>query len=363
MARAVVRSQVQGQVVDAESGAPLSNATVRVDGRRERVRVDAHGRFGLPVSLGEQVVVVATAPRYKHVAVTAVGRMGFSPDDRLTLALESSPVGRIEGELLFRGLPPENVTVFLNLERHRMLYGNGRFALEEVNVGRYEIGLAVPVDGREGIPLRYESVTVEAGETSTVRLKCPIPARVTGRVRLVDGQALGLATLRLGRLLIPTDADGRFDCHILLAGAHSVVVYHPRYGPHDAGSFRVAEGEERRGLEFVVTPHGRALLELTLEAEGAPVEGAQVSLALLTEEDENPAATGAIAERLKGRLRGGGDRRGGRSDAAGKLRFDHLASGRYRLMVLGAAGRVTRDLVLVGAELKVVRLELEAQPR
>jgi TonB-linked SusC/RagA family outer membrane protein len=97
---AVASAQLQerhitGQVVEAASGAPVSEAAVQVRGRGFVIRTDSRGQFSLRVAMGAAVLVVRR-PGFREVEATV-------PSDSVRIRIEITPSVRNMDEVVVTG--------------------------------------------------------------------------------------------------------------------------------------------------------------------------------------------------------------------------------------------------------------------
>jgi hypothetical protein len=144
---------------------------------------------------------------------------------------------------------------------------------------------------------------------------------------------------------IPTDADGQFEIDGLSQGRYVVSAEHADFS---------------EASQLVDVKEGLAAAELRLQSGGAlggvvmsearrPLPGAQVGL--------EPAGEGGM-----GGMRMPGDAKAAVTDGQGRFRFDHLTSGRYRVVAsLRSRSSQPLDVVLQASEAKDdLQLQLQA---
>jgi hypothetical protein len=179
----------------------------------------------------------------------------------------------------------------------------------------------------------------------------------TGTLRTLTG---AVAMLSAGedaaaRYLTSTDSDGRFEFHGLPAGAYTLEVSLAGYRVGRKGALQVRppfrsivalyleRGAATQGAEPAARPGSAAGGPSAPSAGGAP--GAQEGVAAggapltvtLSDRERKPIPEGLVAVVP---VEGEGERRYGRTDAAGRIEFESLPPRRYRLTA-GAPGYLT----------------------
>jgi protocatechuate 3,4-dioxygenase beta subunit len=245
-------------------------------------------------------------------------------------------------------------------QREQLHSEDGSFVLDEVSPGTWEVN----VDAKGYQAGRVGGVVVEAGQTKDgVLVKLSRGSGIRGRVldamssrpipdvRVTAETAGGQVRMPMLDLLnggggVPTDADGQFEIDGLSQGRYVVSAEHPDFS--DAS-------------QLVEVKEGLAAAELRLQAGGAlggvvmsetrrALPGAQVVL--------EPAGEGGLGGRRMIMDEG----KAAVSDAQGRFRFDHLTSGRYRVIasLRGRASQPT-DVVLQASESRDdLQLQLQA---
>ncbi len=209
-------------------------------------------------------------------------------------------------------------------ETHLVESPDGRFALEEVPAGKwevvvtakgYQVGRAAGIvveeaTTTEGVEVRVAPGSVLRGVVKDARTRRGIPdARVRVRGETGDaGPSQGSGGLF-------TDAEGRFEAEGLAPGKVTVTAEHADYTSRTENAV-LAEGGS--SVEVALS-HGSALAGVVVSETRQPVAGASVVL-------QGGAARGGAY--------GGSDET--TTDGAGRFRFDHLSPARYTLRASGS---------------------------
>jgi large repetitive protein len=206
---------------------------------------------------------------------------------------------------------------------------DGVFAFEDVPPGNWD----VVVRAKTYQTARTGGVAVVPGETKSIEVKAARGLVIRGRV--VDqksGRGVQEASVSAregggggGMFVLDmpggggrggdslTDADGRFELADLAPGTYQLTSRHSQYSD---GSGRVVL-EDKDGTAEIVVSTGGVIAGVVMSSQGAPLSGADVTLA-------GGADGGGI--RLNGI-----DGQGALTDGNGRFRFEHLAAGRYRV--------------------------------
>jgi protocatechuate 3,4-dioxygenase beta subunit len=225
---------------------------------------------------------------------------------------------------------------------------DGRFALEEVPAGKwevvvtakgYQVGRAAAIvveeaTTTEGVEVRVAPGSVLRGVVKDARSRRGIPdARV--RVRGETGDAG--ASQGSGGLF--TDVEGRFEAEGLAPGKVAVTAEHADYTSRRESAV-LAEGGS--SVEIALS-RGSALGGVVLSETRQPVSGAAVSL-------QGGAPRGGSF--------GGSDET--TTDGAGRFRFDHLSPARYKLRagLSGQSSEPAEAVVVEGESVPDVTLVL-----
>ncbi len=233
-------------------------------------------------------------------------------------------------------------------EAHPVESPDGRFALEEVPAGKwevvvtakgYQVGRAAGVVVEEatttdGVEVRVAPGSALGGVVKDARTRRGIP---DARVRVVG--ETGPAFSPPGSEGLVTDVDGRFEVEGLAPGKVTVTAEHADYTPRTENAV-LAEGGSR--VEIALS-HGSALAGVVFSETRQPVPGASVTL-----QGGAPRAGSW----------GGGDET--TTDGAGRFRFDHLSPARYtlRASMSGQASEAAEAVVVEGEPSAEVTLVL-----
>ncbi|MFL6231665.1 MAG: carboxypeptidase regulatory-like domain-containing protein [Thermoanaerobaculia bacterium] len=294
---------VSGKVVSARDGRPVPGALAWLDIDTATVaRAGTDGTFRLPnLPEGERAVFAAAPGFIDAYSQTTGGRLP-------TLALEPrlraggvvvDEAGRpVAGARLKATLLPG-----VGLSRGPAVYGTGGFARSNGS-GRFQLtnlaaGAAYELrTEREGLaPARQELPAREPGAQAP-ELRIVLRAGRTafgvvvdaGRRPLAGAQASlqpaaaadPIAHLRASRgkperySAPPTGADGRFELRDLPAGTFDLVIRGRGFAPLTVPALAIPEGKGATDLGTVALAAGAALRGLVVDAQGHPVEGAEV---------------------------------------------------------------------------------------
>ncbi len=290
-----------GRVVSARNGRPVPGALawLNVDASQV-VRAGTDGTFRFPHLPEEAGVVFATAPGF-------LGASGPTSGGRVpTLRLE--PRLRIAGVVVDEaGRPVAGARLratFLNGSRVSAGVASsggsarsdpsGRFLLRSLAAGAiYELrtereGFAparqeLPPH-QAGAPVPELRIVLRAGRTAfgvvidsgrrpvagaQAALQPAAPANPTARMRALRAKPERYSGL-------PTDADGRFELKDLPAGTFDLVVRGRGFAPLTVPALAIPAGKGAVDLGTVMLAPGATVRGLVVDAQGNPVEGAEV---------------------------------------------------------------------------------------
>ena len=215
---------ISGQVVNADTGAPLENADVGAG--RISVRTNAAGEFELQRVPAGDVSVLASKAVHINDSISVSLAAGAS--ERVTLRLQPITWGIVTGVVVDAETqrPLANAEVVVGIQSVRT-DSAGRFRAEKVPAGSLRVAGKMPA---------YEagSVTTElqADAERDVRLAL-VPIKIgdiTGTV--VDaktGEPISQARVTTGRFAAETGAAGRFSFESVATGNNTVAARHPDY--------------------------------------------------------------------------------------------------------------------------------------
>jgi hypothetical protein len=209
---------------------------------------------------------------------------------------------RVQGRVVTAsGQPVEDARVSGSFETSTG--GGGMMSLGEATVtgadGRFELKRSMP--GTMRITARHEQLgsaqlgpePLKAGEARTLELRLQPGASISGVVRTDDGKpaaAVRITSLvrdmRMGLDAVDVSGpDGRYRLSGLPAARVTVVAQRsgqlnlgPEDQPHQK-TVTLADGEQRTGVDLVVSPAGLAIKGVILDPAGKPVAGAIISAA------------------------------------------------------------------------------------
>ena len=262
---------LEGQVLDADSGQVLAGASVAVGDRQ--ATADDQGRFrllGLPAG---DLNLSAAAERYKPASQALSLAEGETAG--VTIRLAPVTTGWIAGLVLDAetGAPLPGATVFIGDERLRA-GPDGAFRSGELAEGE-----ALVTAQHEGYRPEKMNLRVFAGqEVGAVLELAPITTGSLALTVLDDetGQPLEGAIVRILDREGRTDAGGRVRFAEIPAGGHSVVADHPGHVPGEAALRirRAAETEAELRLKPILT--GDVVGRVINARDGSPVPGAAI---------------------------------------------------------------------------------------
>ena len=336
------------------SAMPEADGTFRIEGLREGETYDLQ-LFGGGSGYGlgpRKAGILAPADGVEWV-VEGTGRIeGSAVDGKTGQPLSAFEVSYQSDALGMGGVfrVPRGGSRFTGGtgETHLVESPDGRFALEEVPAGKWEVvvtakgyqvghaaGIVVEeATTTEGVEVRVAPGSVLRGVVKDARTRRGIPdARVRVRGETGDaGPSQGSGGLF-------TDAEGRFEAEGLAPGKVTVTAEHADYTARTENAV-LAEGGS--SVEIALS-RGSALAGVVLSETRQPVPGATVVLQ-------------------------GGAPRGGpysgsdetTADGAGRFRFDHLSPARYtlRASMSGQASEAAEAVVVEGEPSAEVTLVL-----
>jgi len=170
--------RLHGQVLDAESGAPVRGAAVTLaettgaPARARCVAADEHGRFTIPLPRGADALLVVDAPSYVPEVLGAPTRLA-------PLVVRLARAGAISGRLAGAGGVPAAGVRVVAVSRAAMdvrdgtTDGAGRFSLDGLRPGRYLVtAMAGGGPAPHGIAAAFADV--RAGATTQVALRAHV---------------------------------------------------------------------------------------------------------------------------------------------------------------------------------------------
>ncbi len=289
-------ARLEGTVVDAR-GAPVPGAVVRVVldeglGRTlaRQTTVDSQGAFRMEDLPRKRVAVAAV-----HDAASSSTRyVDLSRDGAgVELVLDATGVvrGRVEfangesvGEAVIVAEPASalvrgRVESTLRGKHVTVADPGGRFEVRGLVHGTYLLRAAAP-----GTPLHQRvawmgtPVRAETGGSEVV-LRMRRGGSLSGQVRLEDGAVPSAftVTLRGGSGTSFGGGDGRFQVNGIPAGEYTVFVSGPGFLTKSLPALKVEEDQDTN-LGAVSLSRGRRLTGRVVNAAGAPVQGATVTV-------------------------------------------------------------------------------------
>ena len=378
-------SRVAGRTLD-QSGAPL--AGVRVEVRAAgftspwNIESDADGRFLFDTLPPEGPFELAA--RHRGYSESRQAVLPGQPELEVRLARVSRIAGRViapdgsaaggaEVQIAGSGLWPARVL---------SAGTDGRFALEDIRAGVYEVRAHL----NDWVAEPRRGLTVEAGDQAFVTLALTEGVTLSGIVvDSTDGTplreaevAVAASTLETAPRRARTDDEGRFEVRGLLETPHRVSAAREGFVPA-----RDLEWEPGRPLRIALDP-GAVLAGVVIDEERRPIEGARIEVGG-DASDAQPiamgpelAGAGALTASLEGSLPGALEvvpgpvptipaasevvdalpslptAAGFYSDASGRFRVSGIAAGRVQLVASrrGYATSSTGRLFLAPGQLR-----------
>jgi len=286
-------------LVEDEQGEPIEGAELEVESRRLATVTDAAGRFHLSGLEGEKVGrLKVTAPGY------GVQTRKDIPLDGEPVRIRLRPAGAMEGRVFDAGTgqpiqvfvvraEPLRSGVEVLGEKTEQTFSDpeGRFLLENVSAGRYDVVIVAPDFLRETL----EQVEVRVGEET------PLPPVNLERGREVSGTVIdradgspveGAAVLvgpvgqstrwwGGGRALgnpfeTESDAEGRYRIAGIPPSDLNLYASHPDYA-REQHAVAFGEGEDSASVDILMGAGGTVEVTL-LDMEGDPVPGKRIQL-------------------------------------------------------------------------------------
>ena len=282
-------SVLEGRVVDAASGRPISAAVVRLDGAGgAQATGDAEGRYRFEGLAPDEYQLSVTADGYVHWhrSLLVTGRTqanaplqrGATVRGRVVLA-DGSPVP---------GAAITSSAWTLDDDRLKDVRTgvDGAFVLSPVEPGRVEVAAHHPAHGLA----RPASVEIAVGGVAEVVLRFEQGSSVSGRVLLDNGQPAAGALVSIaseesgGAWTAAAGPDGRYDLHALPPGAYQLLArpagtwssWSVTHSPERV-AVRLAERERKR-VDLTVAGGRLTIRGSVVDAAGQAVPGAEISV-------------------------------------------------------------------------------------
>ena len=282
---------IAGKVVDAR-GASVPFATIRIaqpgaelsPGRQ--ATADRQGEFlvrGLPRTR-VQVRAVSEEASSKLLDLDLSPR-ALARDVRLVVDETGTITGVVADE---RGQPIPEIQVtatadYLSNERATLAgvssgttNGAGEFTIRGLSQGSYRVRAVRPSGGSR--PWETPGVVAKPGDTN-VKVTLPAAATLAGKVALESGKPPALATVQIGyHVATPVAADGSFRIEELMPGSYDLRVVGPEFAELAQRDVKLDAGKVT-DLGTLTVFRGRTLVGRVLDASGAPVVDARVTVA------------------------------------------------------------------------------------
>ena len=314
---------LRGQVVDADSGKAITNATLTLVSNDKdestTLTVNGKGEFQVTVDAGNYTLRVASPEFYEPYSDRIV-KVGAAEPVNLGELKLTSTVGSIEGTVTdAEGNPLEDVELTIrNLENGAetsvTTNAKGKYTAGNRTVGRYEVAVTAPqgYDAPEA-----QEVPVERSKTATADFEvektpeAPQVGSVSGQVldnagKVVDGATVALKHRESGEAYPATvNAKGRFSAKELPAGEYSVIASADGYKAEGKPRVKVAAGKNRDigriNLVKDEAPQGTFRVVVRSKDQQKPVAQAVVVVSQGEDQrsyvtDENGEARGQLAE-------------------------------------------------------------------
>lgn len=314
---------LRGQVVDADTGKAITNATLTLVAAGETegtpLTVNGKGEFQVSVDAGEHTLRVQSPEFYEPYSDRIVKVGAAEPVDLGKIELTST-VGSIEGTVTdAQGNPLEGVELSIrNLENGAetsvTTNAKGKYTAGNRTVGRYEVAVTAPqgYDAPE-----TQEVPVERSTTATADFKvektpeAPQVGSVSGAVldtagKVVDGASVALKHRESGEAYPATvNAKGRFSAKELPTGEYSVIASADGYKAEGQPRVKVEAGKNRDigriNLVKDESPQGTFRVVVRSKDQQKPVAKAVVVVSQGEDQrsyvtDKNGEARGQLAE-------------------------------------------------------------------
>ena len=272
---------VRGTVVDATTGQPLPNATVRL-GAIE-ISTDANGDYVAERVPAGPVSVLATFNRYRDAQAT----IELSRDGTIEQSLELEPIttGTIIVTIVdsATGEPVGGAETMIG-QRAETADNAGSVTAEEVPAGQ----IIVNASARLYEPASAEATLEAAGESIVEIELVPITyGTITGTVvDSASGSPLANASVQFAGLELQSDTQGLFRAERVPAGTVSVVAELFRY-VSDQQTVELERGTEQQvalSLDPITTGTVRGIV--LNSTDGQPVQGATVTIGNLAAQSD-----------------------------------------------------------------------------
>lgn len=220
----ILTGGVTVQVVNAADNAPLVGALVTIAGLQAVTGADGRARMS-GVSAGAISVQAAATLFESGDASTTLARGGTVD---LLIALEPITYGTVTVQVVDRrngqALPGARVQV----SGRQMIAANDEtFTFDRVPAGDLTLFGSAP-DYADGTI----SLSLAPGQTKVVRLELDpiLPGTITGTIADAQtGSGIGGVEVRIGGMVVETDASGRFSATGVPPGTTQVTLRHPQY--------------------------------------------------------------------------------------------------------------------------------------
>ena len=293
--------QIAGQVLST-GGLPVASATVVVAvaesqwHNTRQVITDVDGRFSLGGLPRGKLLAMAHNERassdHQKIDLRREGKQG---DLTLTLQHEDFIAGRVidpQGQALdgieVRAYPvrslgghkrTDSLAWMLRRSYQELTDASGAFQLTGLPPGEYELRANPPQMSARGLDWLRQGTKAKSGDTD-VLIELEPAGSLHGKVAFADGSVPEMYTVSLweSRLDIRPfrNADGEFAIDALPPGEYTVRVNGPGFEQKRVSGVLVEPGESS-DLGTVEVQRGRVISGRVLDADGAPVPGAEVT--------------------------------------------------------------------------------------
>lgn len=215
---------VSGKVVNAESGAPLENASVSAG--RQSAQTNAAGEFELQRVAAGDISVLGSKAVHLDDSISISLAAGAS--ETVTLRLQPINWGTVTGVVTDAesGQPLVNAEITVGTQSIRS-DSAGSFRAEKVPAGALRVSSKMPAYEAGSVTTQLQADAEQDVQLALVPIKI---GNISGTV--VDaktGEPIAQARVTTGRFAAETDAAGGFGFESVATGSNGVTAQHPDY--------------------------------------------------------------------------------------------------------------------------------------